>query len=116
MIVDDSPSIRQMVEVTLNSAGYSITAAVDGQNAFDICQSRSFDFVLTDVNMPNMDGITLVSSLRGLPSFASTPIIILTTEAGNDMKAKGKEAGATGWMVKPFDPSKLLQVVAKVLG
>lgn len=116
LIVDDSPSIRQMVEVTLKSAGYIITAAVDGQNALDICQTRSFDFVLTDVNMPNMDGITLVGSLRALPNFASTPIIILTTEAGGDMKTKGKEAGATGWMVKPFDPSKLLQVVAKVLG
>ena len=116
LIVDDSPSIRQMVEVTLRSAGYNITAAVDGQNALDICKTRSFDFVLTDVNMPNMDGITLVGSLRGLPNFANTPIIVLTTEAGADVKAKGKEAGATGWMVKPFDPSKLLQVVAKVLG
>lgn len=116
LIVDDSPSIRQMVEVTLKSAGHNITVAVDGQNAFEICQTREFDFVLTDVNMPNMDGITLVKSLRGLSNFAKTPIIMLTTEAGSDMKTKGKEAGATGWMVKPFDPAKLLQVVAKVLG
>jgi two-component system chemotaxis response regulator CheY len=116
LIVDDSPSIRQMVEITLKSAGYTITTAVDGQNALQICKSKTFDFVLTDVNMPNMDGITLVKSLRGLAAFKTTPIVVLTTEAGNDMKVKGKEAGATGWMVKPFDPAKLLQVAAKVLG
>lgn len=116
LIVDDSPSIRQMVEVTLKSEGYIVTAAVDGQNAFEICQSNRFDFVLTDVNMPNMDGITLVKSLRGLAAFAKVPIVVLTTEAGGDIKSQGKAAGATGWMVKPFDPTKLLQLVAKVLG
>lgn len=116
LIVDDSPSIRQMVEVTLKSAGYDITAAVDGQNALDICQDSTFDFVLTDVNMPNMDGITLVKSLRAMSAFSATPIVVLTTEAGSDVKAQGKEAGATGWMVKPFDPAKLLQLVSKVLG
>ena len=76
LIVDDSPSIRQMVEVTLKSAGYNITTAVDGQNALDICQTRSFDFVLTDVNMPNMDGITLVSSLRSLANFTSISAMV----------------------------------------
>ncbi|WP_088330449.1 response regulator [Lacimicrobium sp. SS2-24] len=116
LIVDDSPSIRQMVEVTLKSEGYDITAATDGQNALDICQDHSFDFVLTDVNMPNMDGISLVKALRQMAAFAATPIVMLTTEAGSDMKSQGKAAGATGWMVKPFDPSKLLQLVAKVLG
>ncbi|WP_421133299.1 response regulator [Alteromonas sp. A079] len=116
LIVDDSPSIRQMVEVTLQSEGYDITVAVDGQNALDICQDNTFDFVLTDVNMPNMDGITLVKSLRAMGAFSSTPIVVLTTEAGGDIKSQGKAAGATGWMVKPFDPTKLLQLVAKVLG
>lgn len=115
LIVDDSPSIRQMVEVTLKSADYNVTVAVDGQNALDICQNETFDFVLTDVNMPNMDGITLVKSLRAMAAFSKTPIIVLTTEAGTDVKSQGKEAGATGWMVKPFDPSKLLALVAKVL-
>lgn len=115
LIVDDSPSIRQMVEVTLKSQNYNVTVAVDGQNAFELCQDATFDLVLTDLNMPRMDGLTLVQSLRGLESFKKVPILMLTTEAGDDMKAKGKSAGATGWMVKPFDPTKLLQVVAKVL-
>ncbi|GEA05554.1 Fis family transcriptional regulator [Alteromonas sp. KUL42] len=116
LIVDDSPSIRQMVEVTLRSANYDITAAEDGKKALDICQDNTFDFVLTDVNMPNMDGITLVKSLRAMAAFSKTPIIVLTTEAGADIKGQGKAAGATGWMVKPFDPTRLLQLVAQVLG
>lgn len=116
LIVDDSPSIRNMVEVTLASTGHTITTAEDGQVALDKCKQHKYDFVLSDVNMPNMDGITLVKSLRALPDYQSVPIIVLTTEAGADLKTQGKEAGATGWMVKPFDPSKLLQVVDKVLG
>lgn len=116
LIVDDSASIRQMVEVTLKSAKYEVTSAPDGQAALDLCKSKSFDFVITDQNMPRMDGITLIKSLRALPSYRSTPIIVLTTEAGGAMKAQGQAAGATGWMVKPFDPTKLLQVAAKVLG
>lgn len=116
LVVDDSVSIRQMVEMTLKSAGYDITTAQDGQEALDKCQGQSFDFVLTDQNMPRMDGFTLVKSLRGLGSYARTPIVMLTTEAGDDMKAKGKAAGATGWMVKPFDPNKLLDVTKRVLG
>ncbi|WP_334012464.1 response regulator [Alteromonas sp. S167] len=116
LIVDDSVSIRQMVEMTLKSANYNVTTAQDGQDALDKCQSASFDFVLTDQNMPRMDGLTLIKSLRGLANFRSTPIVMLTTEAGDDMKAKGKAAGATGWMVKPFDPNKLLDVMKRVLG
>ncbi len=116
LVVDDSVSIRQMVESTLKSAGYIVQTAPDGQAALDLCQSSRFDFVLTDQNMPRMDGITLIKSLRGMTSFRSTPIVVLTTEASDAMKAKGKAAGATGWMVKPFDPAKLLAVASKVLG
>ncbi|MBT1065305.1 response regulator [Bowmanella sp. Y26] len=117
LIVDDSPSIRQMVEATLKSASYAVTAAKDGQEAFDICKGgKSFDFVLTDQNMPRMDGLTLVKSLRTLPAFSRTPIVMLTTEASDEMKAQGRAAGASGWMVKPFDPRKLLEVAAKVMG
>ena len=116
LIVDDSVSIRQMVEMTLKSASYQVTTAQDGQDALDKCKSTTFDFVLTDQNMPRMDGLTLVKALRGLANFRTTPIVMLTTEAGDDMKAKGKAAGATGWMVKPFDPNKLLEVMKRVLG
>ncbi len=106
LIVDDSVSIRQMVEMTLKSANYNVTTAQDGQDALDKCQGARFDFVLTDQNMPRMDGLTLIKSLRGLANFKSTPIVMLTTKA----------AGATGWMVKPFDPNKLLDVMKRVLG
>ena len=116
LIVDDSPSIRQMVEVTLKSTSHNVTTAKDGQEALDMCNRSRYDFVLTDQNMPRMDGITLIKSLRALPSYRSVPIIVLTTEAGDAMKAQGRAAGATGWMVKPFDPNKLLQVVKQVLG
>ena len=116
LIVDDSPSIRQMVEMTLKSASYNVTAAVDGQAALDLCQKNQYSFVLTDQNMPRMDGITLIKSLRAIPNYRSTPIIVLTTEASDAMKSQGKAAGATGWMVKPFDPKKLLEITAKVLG
>lgn len=115
LIVDDSPSVRQMVEMTLKGAGYAVKSAKDGQEALTLCKSDRYDFVLTDQNMPNMDGITLIKSLRALPAYARTPLIVLTTEASDAMKQKGKAAGATGWMVKPFDPKKLLDVVAKVL-
>lgn len=116
LIVDDSASVRQMVEATLKSKGYAVIAANDGQSALDTCKMQQFDFVLTDQNMPRMDGLTLIKSLRQLAQYARTPIVVLTTEAGDDMKVKGKAAGATGWMVKPFDPDKLLQITAKVLG
>lgn len=116
LIVDDSVSIRQMVEATLKTAQYQVTAAKDGKEAFDLCKSKNFDFVLTDQNMPNMDGLTLIKSLRTLPSYARTPIVVLTTEASDQMKAQGRAAGATGWMVKPFEPVKLLEIAKKVMG
>ena len=115
LVVDDSPSIRQMVQVTLTSAAYQVTTAEDGKAALDLCQTKQYDFVLTDQNMPRMDGLTLIKSLRKLTTYTRTPIVVLTTEASDSMKAQGRAAGATGWMVKPFDPEKLLTVAAKVL-
>jgi two-component system chemotaxis response regulator CheY len=116
LTVDDSASIRQMVAFTLSGAGYSVVQAVDGVDGLAKARTTSADLVLTDQNMPNADGLTLIRGLRALPAYAKTPILVLTTEAGDDMKAKGRAAGATGWIVKPFDPATLLNVVKKVLG
>ena len=116
LAVDDSASMRQMVSFTLKSAGYNVVEAVDGQDAWEKAGGRSFDLVLTDQNMPGMDGLTLIRELRQLPAYRATPILMLTTEAGDDMKAQGRAAGASGWMVKPFDPQKLVDVVRKLLG
>ncbi|MCP3428413.1 response regulator [Opacimonas viscosa] len=115
LVVDDSPSIRQMVEVTLSGSKYKVTVAPDGQEALDLCQIHDFDFVLTDQNMPRMDGLTLIKSLRKMTEYRQKPIVMLTTEASDAMKAQGRAAGATGWMVKPFDPDKLVMVTEKVL-
>ncbi len=114
--VDDSGSIRQMVSFTLKSAGYNVIEAVDGQDGLDKAKQKTVDLVLTDQNMPRMDGLTLIKSLRGMPAYRSVPILMLTTESGDAMKMQGKAAGATGWIVKPFDPQKLLEVVKKVIG
>jgi two-component system chemotaxis response regulator CheY len=115
LAVDDSASMRQMVAFTLKGAGYNVIEAADGAEAFEKAKGARVDLVLTDQNMPKMDGITLVKNLRGLPSYTGTPILILTTESSDEMKAKGKAAGATGWLVKPFDPNKLLDVIKKVI-
>lgn len=115
LAVDDSASMRQMVAFTLKAAGYNVIEAADGQEAYEKARGQQVDLVLTDQNMPKMDGITLVKSLRGLPMFSSTPILILTTESSDEMKAKGRAAGATGWLVKPFDPAKLIEVIRKVI-
>ncbi|MEI7456827.1 MAG: response regulator [Nitrosomonadales bacterium] len=114
--VDDSGSIRQMVSFTLKSAGYTVIEAVDGQDGLDKAKQKTVDLVLTDQNMPRMDGLTLIKSLRAMPSYRNVPILMLTTESGDAMKSQGKSAGATGWIVKPFDPQKLLEVVKKVIG
>lgn len=116
LAVDDSASIRQMVSFTLKSAGYDVVEAVDGQDGLDKAKSRSINLVLTDQNMPRMDGLSLIKSLRALPQYASTPILMLTTESSDVMKSQGRAAGATGWLVKPFDPQKLIEVVRKVIG
>lgn len=116
LAVDDSPSILQMVSFTLKGAGYNVVEARDGQAALGAATGQAFDLVLTDLNMPRMDGITLIQNLRSQPRYRFTPMLMLTTEASEAFKAKGKAAGATGWLVKPFDPQKLLGVVKKVLG
>ncbi len=116
LAVDDSASMRQMVAFTLKGAGHEVTEACDGQEALDIAKGQKFDLVLSDVNMPNMDGISLARELRSLPDFKFTPILMLTTEAGMDKKSEGKAAGATGWIVKPFNPEQLLATVKKVIG
>jgi two-component system chemotaxis response regulator CheY len=115
LAVDDSPSMRQMVTFTLKSAGYDVVEAGDGEQALGIAQGKAFNLVITDVNMPHMDGISLIKALRGLPAYKFTPLLMLTTESGADKKAQGKAAGATGWIVKPFNPDQLLATVKKVL-
>ena len=116
LAVDDSPSIRQMLLFTLRGAGYEVVEAVDGEDALAKAKVKPMNLVLTDQNMPRMDGLTLVRSLRRLPAYRAAPILILTTESSQNMKNQGREAGATGWLVKPFDPRKLLEVVKKVIG
>lgn len=116
MTVDDSSSVRQMVGLTLKGAGYDVVEACDGQDALSKLQADPVDMVVTDLNMPNMDGIELIRNLRGLPAFKFTPIIMLTTESQATRKQEGKSAGATGWIVKPFKPEQLIGVVKKVLG
>jgi two-component system, chemotaxis family, chemotaxis protein CheY len=116
MTVDDSASVRQMVSFTLKDAGYEVVEAVDGKDAFAKIQASPANMVITDLNMPNLDGIGLIRTLRGHPSFKFTPIIMLTTESQDSKKQEGKAAGATGWIVKPFKPEQLLAVVKKVLG
>lgn len=116
LTVDDSASIRQMVAFTLKGAGYTVVEAADGQEGLSKAKTENFALVLTDQNMPKMDGLTLIKTLRTLPSYKSTPILVLTTEASDTMKQQGRAAGATGWLVKPFDPQKLIEVVKKVLG
>lgn len=116
LAVDDSTSIRQMVAFTLKSAGYAVIEAADGQEGLDKAGANAIDLILTDQNMPRMDGLALIKALRALPQFVSTPILMLTTESSDDMKNQGRAAGATGWLVKPFDPHKLLEVVKKVIG
>lgn len=115
LAVDDSPSMRQMVSFTLQSAGFDVTEAEDGVDALNKAKSGDYNLVLADVNMPNMDGITLVRELRSLPNYRFTPLLILTTEAGQDKKMEGKQAGATGWLVKPFNPEQLVATVQRVL-
>lgn len=116
LAVDDSQSMRQMVSFTLREAGYEVFEAVDGMEALRLAQGRKVSLVLTDVNMPNMDGITLIRELRALPNYKFIPILMLTTESGEEKKREGKTAGATGWIVKPFDPDKLIAVIRKVIG
>lgn len=116
MTVDDSASVRQMVSFTLKKAGYVVFEASDGKDALGKIDSAKPDMVITDLNMPNLDGIGLIKALRQIAACRFIPIIMLTTESQAEKKMEGKNAGATGWIVKPFNPDQLLAVVKKVLG
>ena len=115
LAVDDSPSMRKMVSFTLSSAGFKVVEAVDGVDALEKAQAQNIDLVLADQNMPRLDGIGLTRKLREHPRFKSIPILILTTESSDQMKQAGRSAGATGWLVKPFDPTRLIEVIQKVI-
>lgn len=115
MTVDDSPSIRQMVGFTLRNAGHAVVEAVDGRDALAKLQQQAVHLLITDLNMPNMNGIELIRQARALPSCRFTPIILLTTESQPEKKQEARAAGATGWIVKPFTPDQLVGVVNKVL-
>lgn len=115
LIVDDSPSMRQMVSFTLRQGGFDVVEAEHGQQALDKLKGVSVDLIITDLNMPVMDGITLIRNVRSQPAMRGKPILMLTTEGLAAKKEEGKAAGATGWIVKPFDPNKLLETLARVL-
>ena len=115
LIIDDSMTMRQMVNFTISAAGHKVTEAANADEALQSARSQRFDLVISDVNMPGRSGIELVAELRKLPEYKFTPILLLTTESQPEMKNKGRAAGATGWIVKPFDPDALLNVLRKVL-
>ena len=115
LTVDDAATMRKMVAFTLKEAGHEVMEAIDGCDALKVLKDRAVDLVITDLNMPNMDGLELTRQLRALPAFARTPIILLTTESDPAKKMAGRAAGATGWIVKPFNQEQLLAIVAKVL-
>lgn len=113
--VDDAQTMRKMIRFTLQSTGHEIIEAADGAEALNTLKNRPVDLIITDVNMPNMDGIELTRKLRGSPLHARTPIVLLTTEASAEKKNQGRAAGATGWIVKPFNQKQLLDIVTKIL-
>jgi len=115
MTVDDSASIRQMVGFTLRNAGYEVLETEDGQEALEVLEREPIDMLITDLNMPNVDGISLIKKVREKAETKFIPIIMLTTESQDDKKNQGREAGATGWIVKPFRPDQLINVITKVL-
>lgn len=115
LTVDDSVTMRQMVKFTLSSAGHEVDEAGNVDEALERVRAKRFDLVIADVNMPGKSGIDLVRALRALPAFKFTPILMLTTESEPALKQAGKAAGATGWIVKPFDPDTLLSVLQRVL-
>lgn len=116
LVVDDSPTMRQMVAFTLTNAGFKVVEAEHGKDAVNkVATGPKMDIVITDLNMPEMDGISLIKELRKMAAFKFTPILMLTTESAIEKKQAGKEAGATGWIVKPFNPEVMLKIIAKVL-
>lgn len=115
LTVDDSNSLRRMVAFTLKQAGHDVVQAVDGSDGLAKAREQKIDLALVDVNMPSMGGIEMVTEMRKLPEYAQTPILMLTTESSDEKKQEGRQAGATGWIVKPFSPEQLLGIVEKVL-
>jgi len=115
MIVDDSATLRQVVSIALKGAGYDVIEGCDGKDALSKLTGQKVHLIVSDVNMPNMDGFTFVSEVKKLPAYKFTPIIMLTTEAGEDKKAAGQAAGAKAWMVKPFKPEQMLNAVSKLI-
>ena len=115
LVVDDSPSMRQMVAFTLKDAGFAVLEGKDGQEGLNRLDGQKVQLIITDLNMPVMDGMTMIRQVRSRPEYKFTPILMLTTESQESKKQEGKAAGATGWIVKPFNPDRLLQVVGKVL-
>ncbi len=115
LAVDDCASIRRLVSYVLEQSGFDVVVAEDGLDALAYARENSVDLVLTDINMPNLDGIGLIKELRTLPHYKFVPMLVLTTESGHDKKMEGKAAGATGWIVKPFDPAQLTATINKVL-
>jgi two-component system chemotaxis response regulator CheY len=115
LIVDDSASIRQMVAFTLQQAGFAVLVGCNGEDALQKLENQRVELIITDLNMPVMDGIAFISQLRRRPATRYTPVLMLTTESQMEKKQQGKAVGATGWIVKPFHPGKLLDVIAKVL-
>ncbi|MCM2395853.1 response regulator [Rhizobium sp. S95] len=116
LTVDDSASVRLTTRIALTNAGYQVTEAVDGTDGLTKVNGGQFDLIITDLNMPNMDGLTMIRELRKVPANTGIPIIFLTTESDGDIKQQAKAAGATGWLTKPFDPENLVKVAKKVLG
>lgn len=115
LIVDDSSSLRQVVSITLKGAGYNVIEACDGRDALTKLNGQKIHLIISDVNMPNMDGITFVTEAKKLPAYKFTPIIMLTTEAGEAKKQAGQAAGARAWVVKPFQPAQMLAAVSKLI-
>jgi two-component system chemotaxis response regulator CheY len=115
LIVDDSSSLRQVVSITLKGAGYSVLEACDGRDALTKLNGQKIHLIISDVNMPNMDGITFVAAAKKLPAYKFTPIIMLTTETGEARKQAGQAAGARAWVVKPFQPAQMLAAVSKLI-
>jgi two-component system chemotaxis response regulator CheY len=115
MIIDDSSSLRQVVAIALTGAGYEVVEACDGQDALSKLDGRKFHLMICDVNMPNLDGIGFLKAVREVQAYKFTPVIMLTTEAGEDKKREGQQAGARAWVVKPFKPEQLLTAVAKLI-
>lgn len=114
MAVDDSKTMRDMVVFTLSNAGFDVDSAEDGQKALSALDHHKVDLIITDLNMPNMDGLSLIRNLRADPKYRTVPILMLTTEADAEKKAEGRAAGATGWLVKPFNPEKLVELANRV--